>query len=430
MAVGSDHTPFHTDSGGIDRLCREMQISGIDPLLAFTREGGLASGVALSVDTSTILAADNAANQFGQQAYDILAAGLPLSVTASKTGAGHEAETRFGALCDLLRLAMDRAAADPAQIEIVCEAGSLAPQQAWLCRNSRLGDGPLYLLPDDSLLQQDRYERFWPQLWNLRNTNTVRFACAPVVVSPCRLLSAELASGVLPGVALQIPPGSAWLPLRLDISRFTDNRGELQQEQFEQALRRSVELGDQLHRLVAWPTAQARHDAWLNRRLAITVTGLGDLMQQQGFDPGCFEALQSLCNVMHMAMSALHWQSRQVALRRDRLPALLQTDPSRKMPRGVARNSWHQRWSRAADAAATGHRNLFVLPLWSIFPQNGPADVRYTDLLPVLGIANACAFSAPPDLSHWTVGEFKRFHQRAWAVLQQREAAHQIAERI
>ena len=52
------------------------------------------------------------------------------------------------------------------------------------------------------------------------------------------------------------------------------------------------------------------------------------------------------------------------------------------------------------------------------------------DLLPVLGIANACAFSAAPDLSHWTVDEFKRFHQRAWAVLQQRDAAHQIAGRI
>jgi hypothetical protein len=430
MAVGSDHTPFHTDAGGVGRLCRELQISGIDPLLTYTREGGLASGVAMSVDATTIPTAGNAADQFVQQAYDILAAGLPLSVTALRMGTGQEAAMRFGTLCDLLRLAMDRAAAGPAQIEIVCEAGSLAPQQAWLCRSSRLGDGPLYLLPGDSLFQHNRHECFWPQLWNLRITKTVRFACAPVVVSPCRLLSAETASGILPGVALQVPPGSAWLTLRLDISRFANNRGELQQEQFEQALRRSVELGDELHRLVAWPTAQTRHDAWLNRRLAITVTGLGDLLQRQGFDPGCFEALQSLCDVMHSVMRILHGQSRQIAVRRDRLPALLQADPSREMPRGVARDNWHMRWSRAVDAAATGHRNLLVLPLWSIFPRHGPADFRYTDLLPVLGIANACAFSAAPDLYHWTVDEFKRFHQRAWAVLQQRDAAHQIAERI
>ncbi len=336
----------------------------------------------------------------------------------------------FASLCDALRAAMDRAAAKPGDIEIVLEATSLTPQGAWLNRRNRLGDGPLYLLPGDPALLHNRHEQFWLQLWHLRRTTTMRIAYAPVVVSPCRLLSAEVAPGVLPGIGLQIPPGSAWLPLRLDISRFANRKGVLHEEQLEQALCRSVELGDELHQLVAWPTAQARHDAWLNRRLAIMATGFGDLVQRRGLDPGCFKALQSLCDILHGINSILHRQSRQMALCNDHLPILSQNDPSRAMPSGVVRNTWHERWSKAIESAATGHRNLLVLPLWSIFPRSGPADFRYSDLVPVLGAADACAFPAPPDLSHWSVSQFKSFHQRAWAVLQQRDAAHQIAERI
>ena len=133
----------------------------------------------------------------------------------------------------------------------------------------------------------------------------------------------------------------------------------------------------------------------------IMVTGLGDLLQQRGLDPGCFTALQSLCDVMQRINGILHQQSRQIALRNNHLPVLSQMDPSRKLPPGEARSTWHKRWSRAVDAAATGHRNLLVLSLWSIFPRNGPVDIRYSDLLPVLQIANACAFPAAPSNERW-----------------------------
>lgn len=437
MAVGSDHTPFLIDAGRVRRLCRELQTSGIDPLLPFTREADPAAGIALSVDATLAFASDNAATQFRQQAYDIIVADLPLSVTVFRLGSGNEAGERLAFLCELLRAASDHAGAMADHIEIAIEATSLSPQGAWLCRNNRLGDGPLYLLPEGSMLrpdqssaQRNRHERFWLQLWHLRNTRTLRVAYAPVVVSPCPLLSAEAAHGVIPSVGLQAPLGSAWIPLRIDVSRYADDRGALQESELENALCRGVELGDELHRLVAWPTAQARHDAWLNRRLAIIATGFGDLVQRRGLDPGCFNALQSLCDVLNAVQGILHRQSRQIALRDGHVPILSQTDPSRMLPQGEARKAWHQRWSRALELAATGHRNLLALPLWSIFPSHGPADYRYSDLVPALAYADVCAFPESPDLSQWTVSQFKSFHQRAWAVLQQRDATHQIAERI
>ena len=233
MAVGSDHTPFHVESRRIARLCRELQFLGVEPQLPYTREGDLASGVALSIDAAATFAADNAALQFTQQAYDILATGLPLSVTALRLGSGGEAATTFGCLCDSLRLAAGRAQADAGRIEIVFEAGTLTPEQAWLCRQRRLGDGPLYLLPDDSYSQRNCHERCWSQLWHLRMTGAVRIACAPAVVSSCPLLSTERAAAVLPGIGLQVPTGSAWLPLQLDLSRFADCKGVLQEEMFD-----------------------------------------------------------------------------------------------------------------------------------------------------------------------------------------------------
>ena len=141
MAVGRDHTPFHIESCRVSRLCRELQTSGVEPLLPFTREGDRSSGVALSVDAATTFESDNAILQFTQQAYDILAAGLPLSVTVSRLGSHQEARAKFASLCDSLRDAMERAAAKPDQIETVVEATSLTPQGAWLSRNDRLGDG-------------------------------------------------------------------------------------------------------------------------------------------------------------------------------------------------------------------------------------------------------------------------------------------------
>ena len=126
----------------------------------------------------------------------------------------------------------------------------------------------------------------------------------------------------------------------------------------------------------------------------------------------------------------LQRESRAIARGTGHLPALEQADPSRSLPKGRVRNSWRTRWREALEVAAIRHRNLLVLSPWSVFPTNEPADYRYSDLLPLLGFADAGAFFGPPALSHWDIGQFKSFHQRAWAVLQQRDVSRQIAERI
>ena len=276
MAANSDHVPNGFGLGHTGQLCHELELAGVELLASFGSNGTLVGGVTLMTNVGATLAADGAAAQFGQQVFDVLASGLRLSVSLRELGHGSNAQVAFSTLCSLLRKAVDDAAASPERVELVVDAESLVPRAAWRIRRKQLGDGPVHLLPSQSAMQAGRlvHERrqneiFWSQLRQGCTRGNVRAAFAPAVYSQCSLLSAEIATGVLPATAIQVPPGTAWLPMRVDVSRFADDGGSLCEGTIEHVLCRCVEIGDELHDSVCWPTARMRHDAWLNRRLAI-----------------------------------------------------------------------------------------------------------------------------------------------------------------
>jgi hypothetical protein len=416
------------------QLCRELQLAGVEPMLSADNAGAAMTGVALIADAQAIKNSSQASARFREQSFDVLANGMPLSVSIRGLGTDAEASETYSRLCDVLRSVMQDASVTPGSVEIVIEAGTLSPHCAWLTRREMLGDGPVYMLagrplmqPGDAVDERRDHEIFWSQMWNLRMDSMVRAAYAPAIFSRCPLLSAEVATGVLPAAAIQAPAGTAWVPMRVDLSQFVDDRGVLRESALERALCRCIEIGDDLHDLATWPTAQMRHDAWLNRRLAVVLTGFGDLALKRNLDPRQFSCLASLSEILHWAQDILQSQSQIIARRTGSLPALSHCDPSRTLPGGHVRDGWHKRWRHAVEVAAVRHRNVLVLSPWSVFPAGGPAEFSYADLLPLLGIADACAATEPPDLAHWNISKFKSFHQRAWAVLQQRDASHQIA---
>ena len=437
MAVDGDQARLTIDPGRAGQLCRELQLAGVDVLLSGCPDGVISSGAALSVVAPAILRSASAAAQLQQQAFDVLAGGLPLSVSVRQLTASGDAELVLFRLCELLGRAANDAGVQPSAIELAIGAESLSPQAAWLARQRQLGDGPLYLFPthammrpDETPVQRNRHERFWLQLWHARTVGMVQAAYAPLVSPNCPLLSVEAAHCIVPSIAIQAPAGSAWLPMLINISGFADQGGTLREGELEDALRRAVAIGDELHNLTNWPTAQMRHDAWLNRRLAIFLTGFGDLTQRRNLDPSRFSTLERLCELLRWAKDILHTQSQRLASQSGCMPALELGDPSRMLPGGHARDGWRDRWREAVESASIRHRNLLVLSPWSVFPAAEPADYRYADLLPLLGYSNTCAFAGRPDLSQWNINKFKNFHQRAWAVLQQRDVAQQIAERL
>jgi len=437
MAVNSDHVPNGFGPGHTGQLCRELELAGVDLPSSVDSDGVPVSDVTLVVDARSSLASDVASAQLRQQVFDVLIKGLRLSASVCGLGEESDAHAAFSGVCKILRAATNDATASPDRVEIVVDAQVLAPQAAWRIRREQLGDGLIHLLPGQATMQagescheRRQHDLFWPQLWQVCTSRNVQTAFAPAVYSPCSLLSAEIATGILPDTAVQVPAGTAWLPMRMDISRFADAGGFLREGAVEHALCSCIDIGDLLHDSVDWPTARMRHDAWLNRRLAIILTGFGDLAQRRKQDPTFFASLKDQCELLSWIQDVLLQKSRAAARRTGNVPALEQTDPSRALPRGQIRNGWRTRWCEALEVAAIRHRNLLVLSPWSVFPANEPADFRYADLLPLLNYADAASFSRPPGLSHWGVSQFKTFHQRAWAVLQQRDVSRQIAERI
>jgi hypothetical protein len=435
MAVDSDYVRDLVDRDRVKQLCRELEQAAVEPLLHFNSDGVLASGVSLSANASTMRESQAAAIQFNEQVLNVLADGLPLSVRVCGLGADRTAYDGLSWLCEQLRRVVNDTSASPSCIELVVDASSMPPEAAWLTRRDRLGDGPLYLVPQPDLMRADhcvqqrrRHERFWYQFWHLRSAGSLRAALAPFVLSGCPLLSAEIADSIAPAAFVQAPTGSAWISMQLDLSKFANVSGDICEANLERTLRRAVEIGDELHELTTWPTPQMRHDAWLNRRLAIVLTGFGDLAWRRKTDPRRFASLESLCELLRWMRDCAHAHSRKIARGAEPLPALEQADPSHSLPGGQVRNGWKERWRDAVEIAAVRHRNVVVLSPWSVFPRDRPADFSYTDLLPLLEFADACSFPAPPPLAQWNLNKFKHFHQRAWAVLHERDTPRQIAE--
>ena len=283
-----------------------------------------------------------------------------------------------------------------------------------------------YLLVEDC--QDD--DGYWLELWKKRDDSRVHTAFADVVVPQCPLLSCETATAILPTLGLQVPEGSAWVTMRVELTRFLRTDGELDQGVLRQSLETCVDAGEKLHDVMSWSTPDMRHDAWLNRRLGITVTGFGELLQLRHMDPSDHNSLRFLNQLLIQVRETLQTRSRAIARRSERLPAISLSDPSHGLPAGGARDDWRRRWQRAVQASLVRHRNLLVISPWSLFPAGSAADFRYAELLPLLRHADACAFNKTVSIAHWNLKEFKCFHQRARAVLQQRSATSLIAKHV
>ena len=385
-------------------------------------------GASLRVQAIETLASAAASERWLEQTIDVLARGLPLSVTVDSLGT--EAETCFGHICAILKSAVDIARVDSSLVSVAIDASVLVPQRVWLTRCRVLGEGPVYLLVDGSLTppsavvdSRQRQEKFWLQCWHLRATRQVRIALAPIISSPCPLLASESARGILPPTGLQIPPDTAWIQMQLNIADHVTTRGEIDSPALHRCLRKCIELGESLHDETDWPTAAMRHDAWLNRRLAISVVGIGDLASLRRLDPGCFHALKELGAVLQDVRDVVDETSRQYATQSQPAPSLAMKDGSRSA-------AWQARWQTALEFAAMRHRNLLAISPWAMFPSASAADSRYCDLLPLLEYADACSFPSPPCTRGWNINEFKHFHHRTSAVLGSKDARQLIAEQV
>jgi len=273
-------------------------------------------------------------------------------------------------------------------------------------------------------------DRVWGALWELRTEPSVLTAFADRVLPQCPLLSAERGRAIVSPIGLQVPADSAWICMGIDLARFAGRGGAVDEPALKRCLEACVDIGEALHDVLAWPTADLQHDAWLNRRLAIVLSGFGDLLRIRGMAPSEHDSLRYLNQLLLWLRMNAQSRSRAIAMRAEPLPAIALSDPSHGLPRGSVRDDWRRRWHEAVRATLVRHRNLLVISPWSLFPSDARAAYEYAELLPLLRHSDACAFHRNMSIDHWNFNQFKQFHQRARAVLKQRVATSQIAEHV
>ncbi len=420
MVTGSRHAT-HAISGDGFSSDEPARIGSCEP-----------GGVCKLLDAAAIARSSGVAEQARQQAFDILVNGLGLSVTVRAEPGKSRAIASLAAACEVLAQAAADAGAAPERVEILIDHPSVNPAEAAGVRGDKMGAGFVHMVAGEGRLRgpggcAPARGGFWHELWRGSPGARLQVAYAAPVRASSSLLRSEPATAILPRAHIEVPAGSAWVQLRVDLASFCSG-GALCMASLEQALRRCVSRGEQLHDSTTWLTPAMRDDAWLNRRLAIAVHGIGDLVVAAGLDPSAFSTLEFLDRVMRGVQKAVRDQSRILARQTAHVPALERTDPCRFLPSGSVRDAWHQRWTEMLATAGVRHRNLLAMSPWGVFPAGEPADFRYADLLPVLRYADACMLSGAPDLGRWTVNQFREFHCRASAALQQRESRHQIAE--
>ena len=396
---------------------------------------GSSAGISLRVPVRLALDSHEAMQRLNLRVQRCLQGRVPLTLYFTDLGHGDTATTSLETVCQHIRRSVADIGQQHAAIGTSIQSHQVPLQAYLLICTVLLGRGPHYVLLDSLQMQhhvcdqvQHESERNWDFLWQQRSSDDrVIPAYAAAVRTPCPLLSDEATGGVLPGHGIQVPDDSAWLPIDLPLDDFADDNGELSWAALNETIAICVDAGEQLLDLLRWSDAQQRHDARHNRRLAISLSGIGDLVLRRRADPADLECLLWLSQTIGRIHAEFWSRSKLIASESELLPALVQSDPSTRWDDAKHRSDWRARWHKALENSAVRHRNLLVMSPYSVLPSGSDNMAPFTDLLPVLEYADAFSFADPPAFSGWNIKEFKHFHRRAWAIIQRQKSASFVA---
>lgn len=247
------------------------------------------------------------------------------------------------------------------------------------------------------------------------------------VRSRCPLLSAEPTTTLLPAMTLAVPAHTAWLPIAMDLGRFLNGAGEIDLPRLESGLDVAVDCGDELFDELVWCGERQTEDARLNRRIAVCLTGVGDLVARLGMEPASLDCLRHIDRLVSNIHERLWQRSAALAKSRCPLPALTEKQPSGRWRDESHRRDWARRWQQAVSKVQVRNRNLLAISPYSIIPGSDRPTSGCADLMPVLAHADVIGFSRPPMRAGWKRADFRSFQLRMQAQLERFNATTLIA---
>jgi hypothetical protein len=365
----------------------------------------------------------------------LLGEDTPFTLSLSDLGNGDAAIDAMQRFCEFLRAEIANSGRSGEHVGICIHARQLSLQAFQVVTDTVPGTGPRYVLlhssqmtaHGDRRLQSDT-DRNWSFLWRNRMASApLKPAYGAVVKTACPLLADEVATSILPVHGIQVPADSAWLPASLALPQFADASGEIGWDRLTRALAGGVGLLDEIMDRLHWSQADHRSDARLNRRLGISISGLGDLVLRRGLDPQDLDALRWLSAIIMRIRKILWHCSGEMAHRHGYLPALCSSDPSRGWDDSAHREAWRHHWRVAVEESAVRHRNMLALSPYAVLPSGDACNAAYTDLLPVIACADAWSFADASRTRSFSLSDYKTFHRRAWAIIHGRKTGTLIA---
>ena len=314
---------------------------------------------------------------------------------------------------------------DPSAIAIGVDAGPVCPRYAWQQRGALLGHGPLiiFLADDfvDPLSANGRRHDVWRAIWSLRTYSQTYVAYGNWVTSPSPALLAEKADAVQLPNLLQVPAGTAWCSVDVALNECTVRKGQVDEDELQQRLVEAIDSADREHDTRRWPTPTIQNDSIMNRRLAIVLSGVGDLVDACGWDPQAFNTLSTLNALLAALKREALKHSTTIARARGHCPSLAAIGWSADV-------KWQSKWQQLLSQNTVAHRNLIVMSPETVLPRGTPVRPEYADLLPLLTHSDASQAVPIAGIAGWNFNDFKHFHSRAWAVLDRRTGQSLIAE--
>ena len=437
MPLGGLPMPLTSPSKSthIDSLVRRLTSARVHPQVH--KSGSAASGAgpaaAISIDQLLTAADDALAELAGVR--NAAANGLPVTMMILGTEDTALKQDEISQLFRALAAQFDRQSLRDGRLGVATFAATFSSLDfahlSAIDRAAReaLGRGARYVLLDpDAGTDSVEADRLWRAL-HLRQQqpSPPRPAVAAVVSSQCELLGAEAAACLIPGTGIGAPLGSAWLPIKLNLTHISDTGGRVDEGALSAALDAATVIGDALLDELFWPLDSQQDDAYRNRRVVLLLEGIGDHVALRRENPTSVACLRYIDRLVRDVRDGLRARSHRLAKASGALPALAEREPLPDWSGSPQSLEWQRRWRQAFAETQVRHRNLLVISPYAVLPSVAAPASEYADLLPALGHADAFAFAGSPDIYRWNFNEFKGFYQRLLALVERHNAASFVA---
>lgn len=261
--------------------------------------------------------------------------------------------------------------------------------------------------------------RLWQGLTALAHREPgIRLVLGQTSRPACALAWGERSDAVLPVSQFEVRADTAWLALCLQLDQLGLCNARDGWRELRRLLRAALRLADNLVDQLHWASCELAQDALVNRRVAMHVTGIGDLVDRWRLDPTAVSALRLAVRSVALLRRLMLRESNALARERGPFPGL----ELRELSSSLSRNFGEERARRLLRQAGLRHRHLLVLSPFSVFPERASRHPlpAYLHLLPVIRTADTIAMHGEGMARALPLPAYRRLVRTSWAIARNR----------